>query len=502
MSRCRRGLNVVFINLFGLGLFSLELFSLVFWGLGLFRLGFPTLSLLALGWQGELAVAQAPPPVKPKFPFPNPLEMQEMDPQLPLGVYSGQRSLTPLEVRSLTQLVNQLQRQGGSQFEAGLKSAAYETWFRELRLRRYLGLDSEIPALGRVGDVAWEGRETTSVRVITERLQQIEQSLPTTGTLDPQQVRLQQSLGQAYEQVRATTLATAVYQQELAQAQRLNAVAPQAIALTALAELYFKDLNYPDAIANYRSLLALVRQHPAQFPVATGPTLAPPRRQLTTHNPVQRFTPQDPIGKPLNELEILTQLAYVYGQNQQYGDVINTTEEIIQLYYRAGQLTRIPALKVIIAQQYENLKQTDRALATWQTVYNQAIELQEFSYAATALQALASYYRDQNQLDTAVGLYQYLLDVEVRADNSVGQMEALDQLGQLYLRQQNFPQASIVFQRGLAIANQVRYRQDYFAQQLTLARSAPAATTVEPATVEPAPATVNPALVPSSPAQP
>lgn len=463
MSRCRSGLNVIFINLFALGLS----------GWGVFPLGLP-----ALGASQSFGVAQAPPPVKPKFPFANPLEMTEMDPLLALGVYSGQRALTPLEVRSLKQAVVQLQNQGESQFEAGLKSDAFGTWFRELRLRRYLGLDSELPALGRVGGVAWEGRETTFVRVITERLQKIEQGLPT--TLDPDAIRLQQTLGIAYEQVRATALATAVYQQELTRAQTANAVAAQALALTALAELYFKDLNYSAAIANYRSLLTLVRQHPANPRVAAKPTLDPPRRNLTTHNPVQRFTPQDPIGKPLNELEVLTQLAYIYEQNRQYGDVINATEEIIQLYYRAQQFAPIPALKTTIAQQYENLKQTDRALATWQDVYNQAIELQEFSYAATALQALASYYRDQNQLETAVGLYQYLLDVEVRGDNSVGQMEALDQLGQIYLRQQNYPQALIVFQRGLAIAEQIRYRQDYFAEQLTLARSAPVALPGQP----------------------
>ncbi len=424
------------------------------------RLNFALINFLAIGWGLHLSIAQAQETAKPKFPFPNPIQMTEPDPLLPLAVFQNQRSLSPLELRQLNQDIEKLQAEGETQFQSGNRPQAFDIWLRELRLRRYLDVLAEVKALGRVGSVAWEERETSTVRVITERLQQIEQSLPNLSLKPTDEVVLQQSLGQAYEQVRVTELATAIYNQELARSRETGDTATQELALTTIAELYFKDLNFPAAIANYQSVLALLRQARPNTP------LQPPRRSLTTHNFSQRITPEDPIGKPLTEMEVLTQLAYLYGKNQQYAEVITTTEAMIALQMKAGQPAPIPALKAAIAQQYQTLQQMDQAMATWQEVYNLSIGLQQYSYAADALHALAAYYQSQNQLEMALGLYQYLLDVEVRGDNLVGQMEALDQMGQIYRLQKNYPQAVVTFQRGLAIAQRISYRQDYFAAQL------------------------------------
>jgi tetratricopeptide (TPR) repeat protein len=426
---------------------------------------FALVSLVTLLLSLHVPIAQAQDTAKPKFPFPNPIEMREPDPALPLGVFTGQRSPTTLEVRQLQSTVERLQAEGEALYAAANPVAAFDVWFRELRLRRYFDLFGEIKALGRVGGVAWDERETTALRVITERLQQIEQGMPSLTLSVQERVLLEQVLGQAYENVRATELASVIYQQELERAQRERNVPHQELALTAMGELYFKDLNFPAAIARYQSLLELVRQNQPKTK-----TLTAPRRSLTTHNPTQRFTLDDPIGKPLTELEILTQLAYLYEKNQQYGDVITTQEAIIALYAKAGQPEPIPSLKAAIAKQYQTLKQTDRAMVIWQEVYNLAIGLQQYSYAADALYNLATYYRAQNQMETALGLYQYLLDVQMRGDDWVGQLDALDQIGQIHRAQKNYPQAVIAFQRGLAIAQRLRFRQDYFATQLDQAK--------------------------------
>jgi tetratricopeptide (TPR) repeat protein len=388
----------------------------------------------------------------------NPLEMKTPDPLLPIAV--NQRSLSPLEMIQLQKDVESLDAQAIQEFKAGKKSAAFEIWFRELRLRRYLGPLDEIQALGRVGDTAWKESQATHVRVITERLQTLEQEFKSPPLSAQDLVIRQQALGQAYEQVRAADRAIGMYGQLVARARLTGDTATQEQALTAIAELYFQDFDYPQAAAAYQDLLTLVRSKRAAI------ALKPPRRTPTTHNPSQRVTPTNPVGEPLTELEILLQLAYIYEQDQKPEAAIAIEQQTIDLYQKAQDATPIPGLKLAIANNYWAINKVEQALAAYQETYNLAVVQQQYTYASEALQRLADYYRSQNQTDAALQMYQYLLDVQQQADNLMGRMEALDQIGQIHLARKDYPQALVAFRQGLELAQRLSYRQDYFTAQI------------------------------------
>src|SRR6476646_9135759 len=90
-----------------------------------------------------------------EFP-PNPLELKTPDPLLP---QTG-RPLTTQEQQTLRTALDELNTQATSQFQAGQPEAAFEIWYRELRLRRALGPLEEVAALSRVGTTAWEENRT------------------------------------------------------------------------------------------------------------------------------------------------------------------------------------------------------------------------------------------------------------------------------------------------------------------------------------------------------
>ncbi|MEB3338927.1 MAG: hypothetical protein VKJ46_15765, partial [Leptolyngbyaceae bacterium] len=47
-----------------------------------------------------------------------------------------------------------------------------------------------------------------------------------------------------------------------------------------------------------------------------------------------------------------------------------------------------------------------------------------------------------------------------------GKMNAYDRMAQIYLAQKNQPRAIAALKQGLALAKQLRYREDYFAKQI------------------------------------
>ena len=58
--------------------------------------------------------------------------------------------------------------------QAGDTEQAFKIWNRELRLRRYLGMLSEIQALERVGGIAYTKNNRQQIGYITQRLQTIQ----------------------------------------------------------------------------------------------------------------------------------------------------------------------------------------------------------------------------------------------------------------------------------------------------------------------------------------
>ena len=229
---------------------------------------------LFIGTNATSAPAKTPPA---EFPV-NPLEIKTSDPLL------TSPTPTPEEQKNLSVALDELNIQAQAKLSAGEKIGAFETWNRELRLRRVLGFLAETQALGRVGAIAWTQNEPYQVQVITQRLEAISQQQKSSNNL-----QLLTALASAFEQVRVPKSALAVYNQILAIQQQQDTVAAEQ-TLQTIAELHLSWFDYPQAVVSYNQLLTLAKAKSDR-----------PR-----------------------ELEYLQQLAYIYDRSKQRQQAVDT----------------------------------------------------------------------------------------------------------------------------------------------------------------------------------
>jgi tetratricopeptide (TPR) repeat protein len=361
-----------------------------------------------------------------QFP-PNPLEMTEPDPLLPRLVVD--RPLSPQEQSVLSAAVDQLQRQAETEFSAGNVPEAFEIWNRVLRLRRVLGTEQEVDSLSLVGEVAWRENQTTEVRVITERLQQIQQEAQAQA---PVNFDLLLKIAQAYQKLRAIDPALSAYSQILAQAQQQQNIPRQEETLQAMGDLHLAWFDYSSAAVTYQQLVVLARS--------------------------QRDQPA--------QIEYMKQLAYVYQQGNQPEPAIAVQQQLVDLYARQQQYLEIPPLKLAIADSYIALNRPDLAATNYQEAYAVSRSTQQYGYGSEALQKLADLYRSIDRPDDALVVYQLLIDVQQQSYNSYGMMETYSQIGQLQQARGNTTQALAAFRRGLELAQQLNYKVGYFTAQI------------------------------------
>ncbi len=363
-------------------------------------------------------------PSAPKLTRPNqnPLEPQP-DPLLPSMTVN--RPLNPQEKAVLRAAIEQLQRQAETSLQAGDLPTAFDLFNRQLRLRRYLGPQAEVSSLQQVGEVAWRQSEASELRFITLRLQQIEREALAQPQIDE---GLLEQIALAYQTVRARNQAIALYQKLLERAKQQQNVARQQKFLTAIAEQYLIWFDYPNA--------ALTYEESARLAEATGD---------------QR-----------SEVTALKKLAYIYQQNKQPEQALSPQQKLVEVYRQQNNFVPIPALKMAIGDSYMLLNRPELAATSYQEAFATARSVQQYGYASDALQKLAMLYRSLNRLEDAVTVYQLLLDVDRQSYNSIGMMNTYDQIGQLYKVQGNKAQALAAFQQGLQLAQQLKYRVDYF----------------------------------------
>jgi tetratricopeptide (TPR) repeat protein len=389
-----------------------------------------------------------PAPSIPPAPIPdssvlNPLEPQP-DPLVPEDVIN--RPLSPQEKDVLRAALDELQRQAEAKLQAGDLPGALELWNRELRLRRYLSPKEEVTSLQQVGEVAWRENQATELRFITLRLQQIEQeaTAPPKQTAQSEQAAppeqaaqsidydLLLQIAQAYQTVRARDPAVALYGKLLDRAKQQQNVAQQQQILTALADLHLSWFDYTNAANTYQEILTLARS----------------------------------TGNQANEITALQQLGSIYQQNNQPEQAIDAEKQLVEIYQKQQNFVPIPALKLALGDNYRLLNRLDLAATSYQEAFATARSVQQYAYAEDALQKLAELYQAANRPDDALVVYQLLLDVNRQSYNTFGMMNTYDQLGQLYKARGNSSQALTAFRQGLQLAQQLKYRVDYFNSQI------------------------------------
>ena len=324
-----------------------------------------------------------------------------------------------------------MNQQATTQLQAGDRVGAFETWNREIRLRRYFGALTEVQALSRVGAIAWNENDKPQVRYVTDRLQSIQKSEKTPN------LELLQALGQAYQKVRSPKLAVEVYNQALTLVRQQQDSSAEIETLKTIAEVHLSWFDYQNAAATYEQLLSLASIK----------------------------------GNLESELAYLQQLAYVYQQAKQVQLSLNTRTKIAEIYQSQNNLAELSGLKLAIASDYQSLAKENPnllkdAFKNYQEAYTTAWQSQQYARAGEALQKLISLYRSQGQLEEALQATQILVQTEQRAVNFYEMMNAYDQMGQIHLERKEYPQALTAFKKGLELAQQLKHQEAYFTEKV------------------------------------
>ncbi len=397
--------------------------------------------------QKPKAKRKQPPP--DQFP-PNPLEITTTDPLVPYDYKN--RPLTTDEQREISAAADRLTLIGAKRLQAKDAVGAFEAWNQELRYRRLLGfLIQEVQTLGRVGDIAWAQNNNLQLRYITRRLDEIRlQTEKTPAELErdrnsPPELlnstkRLQviEALGLAYQQVRLPKIAASLYEQVLADARQRNDSLKIEATLIALGQLHLGWFDYANAAKVYQELLKRAQARKDLF----------------------------------NEPIYLTQLIFIHEQAKQPSQAIPYQQQLVQFYQKVNDPKPVPKLITQIADNQRLLGRLDLAEANYQLAYKTAQPQLQFADAGDALKKLGDMYRVNHRLDSAQRIYAFLVGIEQQAYNAYGIMNAYDQLGQVHLLQKRYPEAIAAFQNGLAIARQLKIREDYFTTQIQQAAQA------------------------------
>ncbi|MEG5038729.1 MULTISPECIES: tetratricopeptide repeat protein [unclassified Microcoleus] len=397
---------------------------------------------------GSIASAQTNPPGLDQF-SPNPLEITTPDPLAPAN-----ESLSSTQRDELTAALEQLNLEAAAKQQAGDGAGAFEIWFRELRLRRYLGPAAEIAALSRVGSVAWSNGKNLELQLITKRLQAIQKEVKSQVPLNTE---LLPAFAAAFQQVRAKGPTVEVYQQILENARQNEDILAQGQILKAIGLIHINWLSYDKAAPVYEELATLIQENRALFAANS----AVPTSAVVAGN----GAPPQPVTPP-TEVDTLRQLAYVYQQSKQPLKAIAAREKLASVYLNLQNPSAIPPIKIAIASDYQTIGQINLAAQYYQEAYNLAVPIQQFAQASEALDKLALLYRAQKQWEQTLRIYQMQLLLEERADNFYGLMNAYDNIGQVYQEMKAYDKALESYQKGLDVAKRLGHRQEYFAKKI------------------------------------
>lgn len=397
---------------------------------------------------GSIASAQTNQPGLDQF-SPNPLEITTPDPLTPAS-----ESLSSTQRDELSAALDQLNLEAVAKQQAGDGVGAFEIWFRELRLRRYLGPAAEIAALSRVGSVAWSSGKTLELKFITQRLQAIQKQVKSQV---PANTELLPALAEAFQQVRAKGPTVEVYQEILDNARQREDILAQGQTLKAIGQIHINWLSYDKAAPVYEELATLIQENRALFAANS----VVPNSTVTVGN----GAPPQPVNPP-TEVDSLRQLAYVYQQSKQPLKAIAAREKLTSVYVNLQNPSAIPPLKIAIAADYKTLGQINLAAQYYQEAYNLAVPIQQYAHASEALDKLALLYRSQKQWEPTLRIYQMQLLLEERAYNFYGLMNAYDNIGQVYQEMKDYNKALEAYQKGLEVAKRLGHRQEYFARKI------------------------------------
>ncbi|NJL01159.1 MAG: tetratricopeptide repeat protein [Spirulinaceae cyanobacterium SM2_1_0] len=360
----------------------------------------------------------------------DPLELpEEPDPLVPKGTTILNQDFSPRQRREFEAELARLATAAAAAFADGDPETALEIWYRELRLRRYLGPLAETIALGRVGEIAWENSLSADLQRIAARLEEIETTAVEDEALEPP---LFTALAEAYTKIRLQNRAVAMYERVLAQV-RASGDRPQlARTLNTLAQLQTAWFRYAEAAVLYEELVAIARD---EFDAAS-------------------------------ETYYLEQLVYLFSESEQWAAAIATQQQLAEQYLLKERWPELTNLYITIGDQYAQLEELEAARQSYQQAFSVAWAQQQYAYASDALTQLAELYYRSDQLEAALQVYEEQLKAAQTAQNAYGLMRGYDRMGEIYLELQDYRQAEAAFAAGLELARALDHQERYFENRL------------------------------------
>ena len=400
-----------------------------------------------------------PPP--DEFP-PSPLELLAADPLLP--EFPMKRELSPTERDRLRLALDELNLQAAATLRAGKTLEAFALWNRELRLRRFLGVFEELPALGRVGELAWREGGVEETRVITDRLKAIQAgqtgpkpNLPDDQPLPiPTEPALLEALGATYYQVRAPKLALAVLEPRLLMAREANDPAAIEKSLGAIALLRSSIFDDGAAAEAYRELLAIERAK-----IAAGRWVVVP--------PAPGTEPIIPLHRQA-EVRYLKELVMLFDRSRQWDDAIVTQRDLLGVYQELGIIRLIPPLMSELAATFDRANRLEEAVFQYREAAATARTIKQLGIVRESLDRLATLYRTRpafaNKPDLLANTYINLLELAREAADGYGMMDTYEKLGDLFVSLDQRDRARIAYEQAVILAGQLQHRQSYFTRKL------------------------------------
>jgi tetratricopeptide (TPR) repeat protein len=330
------------------------------------------------------------------------------------------RPLTEFEVNRIKRKIEELNLQANNELAAGNLDRAFSLWYRELKLQRALGWQNEIPALGRVGAIAWSNNRSSDLRIIARRLAIIQPELTTNDSLD--------LLSRAYEQIRYLDRAIQIKEQLL-----VDATTNKLKILEDLGELYLAKFDYAKSARVYEDLLGQV--------------------DFKKNNP----------NKDSRIEFYLEQLVLVYDKIKQPKLGIPTKQRLIGYY---GKTDKLAALNLSIARDYVLLNDLNAADRAYRQAFELAYNLQQFALANDSFRELGELKFNNQQIPEAIAIYQQLITVQKQASDYYSLTNTYDRLGRIYQQSGDLEKAKTAFKDGLAVAKSLNYRVDYFTKLL------------------------------------
>jgi tetratricopeptide (TPR) repeat protein len=225
-----------------------------------------------------------------------------------------------------------------------------------------------------------------------------------------------------------------IYQEIRNTARQKNNIKAEKKASNILGELYLAKFDYINAAETYELLLA------------------------------QAQTEKNAYDEGL----YLQKLAEIYTKSSLSENAVQMKERLVTHYFKDQKIELISDLKVAIGDDYDTLNKPEKASQNYQEAFTLSWSLQQYGSASLALKKLATLYKNHNQPNYALQIYQKLLKVEQQSYNYYGLMKVYEAIGQIYQEAKQYPPALKAYQQALILARSLKYQdgEDYFVNQI------------------------------------